>query len=161
MPNVPSLMQFSGDIWHWPVSLTKFKLSICRLIPLSAAKVGSYLTYFQSKVVNLTYFQSKVIYFGSKVIGSENTAACSPSVSICNRAVGSWTKSSDLVQKIPLSPFYSLSLSSRSMVNMRTLAEYDNFYDDDNFMMMARFWWWWYCDDDPVLHLYFCLSNFF
>jgi len=29
------------------------------LIPLSAAKVGSYLTYFQSKVVNLTYFQSK------------------------------------------------------------------------------------------------------
>ena len=52
------------------------------IIPLSAAKVGSYLTYFQSKVVNLTYFQSKVI-------GSENTAACSPSVSICNRAVGS------------------------------------------------------------------------
>ena len=29
---------------------------------------------------------------------------CSPSVSICNRAVGSWTKSFDLVQKIPLSP---------------------------------------------------------
>ena len=38
------------------------------IIPLSAAKVGSCLTYFQSKVVNLTYFQSKVIYFQSKVI---------------------------------------------------------------------------------------------
>ena len=84
-----------------------------------------------------------------KLLGSKNTAACSPSVSICNRAVGSWTKSSDLVQKIPLSPFYSLSLSSRSMVNMRTLAEYDNFYDDDNFMMMTRFWWWWCCGGDP------------
>ena len=71
---------------------------ISTLIPLSAAKVGSYLT----------YFQSKVIYFGSRVIGSENTAACSPSVSICNRAVGSWTKSFDLVQKIPLPFLFSL-----------------------------------------------------
>ena len=38
------------------------------IIPLSSAKVGSNLTYFQSKYVNLTYFQSKVNYFQSKVI---------------------------------------------------------------------------------------------
>ena len=116
------------------------------IIPLSAAKVGSYLT----------YFQSKVIYFQSKVIGSENTAACSPSVSICNRAVGSWTKSSDLVQKIPLS-LLSLPLQPAN-------GEYENFgriwqflwrwqlYDDDKILMMMILWWW---SSTPLVFLSF------
>ena len=94
-----------------------------------------------------------------KLLGSKNTAACSPSVSICNRAVGSWTKSSDLVQKIPLSPFYSLSLSSRPMVNMRTLAEYDNFHDD--LMTIKTLWRWKDFDDDVVemMMIFFFLSD--
>ena len=48
--------------------IPRFFIPVYALIPLSAAKVGSYLTYFQSEVVNLTYFQYKVIYFQSKVI---------------------------------------------------------------------------------------------
>ena len=116
------------------------KPTCATLIPLSAAKVGSYLTYFQSKVVNLTYFQSKVIYFGSKVIGSENTAACSPSVSICNRAVGSWTKSSDLVQKIPL-PFL-FSLPSHEYDNVGRIWQFLWWsYDDRKLMTMKIFLW--------------------
>ena len=115
-------------------------MPIWTLIPLSAAKVGSYLTYFQSKVVNLTYFQSKVIYFQSKVIGSENTAACSPSVSICNRAVGSWTKSSDLVQKIPL--LFLLSLPSREYDNVGRIWQLLWWsYDDRKLMTMKIFLW--------------------
>ena len=66
--NIISVQSLTCGEDYWRPGYMLASNIILILIPLSAAKVGSYLTYFQSKVVNLTYFQSKVIYFQSKVI---------------------------------------------------------------------------------------------